>query len=96
MVQWFLQVMRDKFLKTINATFVRNHIAETWNMAENGPLAVENHGQKKFVIVSAADYDKLIGKRAPRMAGYAKHLFDGVDIDELLATPIPGIEEYMP
>jgi len=33
--------------------------------------------------------------RAPR-PGFAADLFQGVDVDALLATPIPGIEEYMP
>jgi prevent-host-death family protein len=81
---------------TIKATFVRNHIAETWEMARNGPVVVENHGQPEFVILTASEYEKLSSKRKPRQPGFGAHLFEGIDVDELLATPIPGIEEYMP
>ena len=83
-------------MQTVTATFVRNKIADAWEMARSGPLAIENHGEVEFVILSAADYDKLTHGRKPRQAGYARHLFEGVDVDALLATPVPGLEEYMP
>jgi len=83
-------------MQTVTSTFVRNHIADAWEMARNEPLAVESHGEVEFFIVSAEDFRTLTEGRRPRRAGYAKHLFQGVDIDELLSTPIPGIEEYMP
>jgi PHD/YefM family antitoxin component YafN of YafNO toxin-antitoxin module len=81
-------------MKAVNATFVRNHIAETWQLARNEPVAVENHGETEFVIVSYAEYKRMTAERAARQAGYARRLFEGVDA--LLATPIPGIEEYRP
>jgi hypothetical protein len=37
----------------------------------------------------------ITSRSAPR-PGFAADLFEGVDINALLATPIPGIEEYMP
>lgn len=83
-------------MKTIKAAFVRNHIAETWAMARKEPVLVENHGEPEFVILSASEYVKLTQPRAPRQAGYAKHLFAGIDVDEMLNTPVPGIEDYMP
>jgi len=83
-------------LKTVNAAFVRNHIAETREMAREAPLVVENHGKPEFVIVSAEEFAKLTGTRKSRQTGYARHVLEGVDIDELLATPVPGIEEYTP
>ena len=83
-------------MKSVNASFVRTHIAETWEMARKEPVAVENCGKTEFVIITSTEYVKLNGKRKPRPAGYAKHLFAGIDVDALLATPIPGIEEYMP
>ncbi len=83
-------------MKTVKATFVRNHIAETWEMARKEPIAVENRGETEFVIMSAEDYGKLTTKRKPRQPGWGKQFFEGIDIDELLATPIPGIEEYIP
>jgi len=82
-------------METVKATFVRNHFAETWELARKGPIGVENHGETELVILTLADYEKLTEGRKPRQAGYAKHLFEGVDVDALLATPIPGIEEYM-
>lgn len=82
-------------MQTVKATFVRNHIAETWELARQGPIAVENHGETEFIILTKADFEKLTNERKPRQAGYAKHLFEGIDVNELLATPIPGIEEYM-
>ena len=83
-------------MATINASFVRNHIAETWEMARREPVFVENHGQPEFVILKASDYEKLTQKPRPRRLGFAAHLFEGINTDELMATPIPGIEEYMP
>jgi PHD/YefM family antitoxin component YafN of YafNO toxin-antitoxin module len=83
-------------MKTVKATFVRNHIAEIWDMARKEPISVETRGQAEFVIISASEYKKLTGERKARQAGYARHLFEGIDVDQLLATPIPGIEEYMP
>jgi hypothetical protein len=32
----------------------------------------------------------------PREPGCGKHLFDGTDVEKLLAIPIPGLEDYMP
>jgi prevent-host-death family protein len=83
-------------MKTLKATFVRNHIAEAWEMARTEPITIENHGSPEFVLMSVSEYEKLAQKRKPRQPGFAKHIFEGVDIDALLATPIPGLEEYMP
>jgi len=81
-------------MATVSASFVRNHLVKTLEMTREEPVTVEVRGHAEFVILKAADYEELIQHARPRRLGFAAHLFEGIDTDELMATPIPGIEEY--
>ena len=86
----------EKQVQTVTITYVNSNIDHALALARKAPLAVETDGQVEFVILSAADYYSLTQTRTPRQAGYARQLFEGVDVDALLATSIPGLEHYMP
>ena len=82
---------------TINATSARNNINKLWTLASEEPVTDESAGKPVAVVMSPAEYERLTGLPKRRKLGFAKGLFAGVDIDELLATPIDDVfAEYMP
>ena len=81
----------------INATTARNNIGKLWNAAAIEPVTIQSAGKPIAVVLSPDEYAKLTGQLKPRQGGFAKDLFPGVDIDDLLSTPIDDVfAEYMP
>ncbi len=73
---------------TINATEARNNIGKLWKEAASGPVTVLSAGQAVAVVLSPAEFAKLTARRRGAKAGFAKHLFQGVDMNALLDTKI--------
>ena len=81
---------------TMNASDARNNIGKLWDAASREPVTVESAGKPIAVVLSPEEYDKLKGRRHRRQAGTMRHLFEGVDVNALLATPIDDVfSEYM-
>lgn len=81
---------------TISATEARNNIGKLWDTAAREPVMVESAGTPVAVVISPDEYEKLRGNRKPRVAGFARDLLAGVDVDALMAVPIDDIfEDYM-
>jgi prevent-host-death family protein len=81
---------------TMNATDARNNIGTLWDTAAREPVTIESAGKPIAVVLSPEEYKNLTRKRKPRQAGTMCHLFEGVDVNALLATPIDEVfEEYM-
>ncbi len=80
---------------TITATEARNSIGELWRQAASEPVTVLSAGQAVAVVLSPAEFARLTARRRGAKAGFAKHLFAGVDLNALLDTDIDDVfEEY--
>jgi len=81
---------------TINASDARNNIGKLWEAASRDTVTIESAGKPIAIVLSPEAYEKLAGSRKRRMPGTMRHLFEGVDVNELLATPIDDVfSEYM-
>ena len=60
----------------------------TTSATEEGPVTVLSAGQALAVVLSLSEFEKLTSRSHGAKAGFAKHLFRGVDINEMLNTPI--------
>jgi len=81
---------------TINASDARNNIGKLWEAASREPVTIESAGKPIAIVLSPEAYEKLAGRRKRREAGTMRHLFAGIDVNELLATPIDDVfSEYM-
>ena len=69
---------------TINATEARNEIGE---------VTVLSVGQIVAIVLSPAEFERLNGRRRGAKAGFAKHLFVGVDLNGLLDTSLNDVFE---
>ena len=78
-------------MTTISATEARNNIGKLWSEAANGPVTVLSAGQAVAVVLSPAEFAKLTARKRAVKAGFAKHLFPGVDMNALLDTPIDDV-----
>lgn len=78
---------------TINATEARNNIGELWSKAAKGPVTVLSAGQAVAVVLSPAEFERLIARRRGAEAGFAKHLFGGVDLNGFLDTSLDDVFE---
>ncbi len=82
-------------MTTINATEARNNIGKLWTEAANGPVTVLSAGRPVAVVLSPAEFNKLTARQDGIKAGFAKHLFPGVDMNALLETNIDEVfEDY--
>lgn len=80
---------------TINATEARNNIGKLWSRAAKEPVTILSAGQPVAVVLSPAEFEKLTARRRGAKAGFAKHLFQGVDMNALLDTSLDDVfEEY--
>jgi prevent-host-death family protein len=80
----------------MNATEARNNIGKLWDAASREPVTIESAGKPIAVVLSPEEYGKLTRVRKTRKAGTMRHLFEGVDVNALLATPIDDIfADYM-
>jgi len=79
-----------------SATEARRNIGKLWKEAATHPITVLSHGNPIAVVMSVNEYDKLVSRRRPRVAGTGANLLADVDVAELLSTPIDDIfAEYM-
>lgn len=82
-------------MTTITATEARNNIGKLWSRAAGEPVTVLSAGQAVAVVLSPAEFARLTAKQHGVKAGFAKHLFEGIDVDALLDTDISEVfEEY--
>ena len=85
-----------EYMLTMNATDARNNIGKLWDKAAKEPVTIESAGKPVAVVLSPEAYSKLVRGRKPRKAGTMRHIFAGVDVNALLATPIDDVfVEYM-
>lgn len=85
-------------MTTASATDVKTHFGEYLDKARMEPVIVQRSGRDVAVLISKEEYDRLVAgpvSRA-RRPGFARRLFEGVDVDRLLSTPVEGFEEYIP
>lgn len=76
---------------TINATEARNNIGQLWSKAAKEPVTVLSAGQAVAVVLSPAEFERLTARRRGAKAGFAKHLFVGVDLNGLLDTSLDDV-----
>ena len=76
---------------TINATEARNNIGKLWDAASREPVTVESAGKPIAIVMSPEENVRLTRKRTPRQSGGMRQLFAGVDVNELLATPVDDV-----
>ena len=82
-------------MTTISATEARNNTGRLWAEAANGPVVVSSAGQPVAVVLSPAEFAKLTARKSGIKAGFAKHLFPGVDMNAFLDTNIDDVfEDY--
>jgi prevent-host-death family protein len=82
-------------MTTISATEAQNNLNQLWSEAANGPVTVLSAGQPVAVVLSPAEFNRLTARRSGIKAGFAKHLFPGVDMHALLDTSIDDVfEDY--
>lgn len=82
-------------MTTISATEARNNIGKLWTEVANGPVTVLSAGQPVAVVLSPAEFNELTARQRGIQAGFAKHLFPGVDMNALLETNIDDVfEDY--
>jgi len=80
----------------MNATEARNNIGKLWETAADEPVTIESAGKPIAIVLSPDAYEKLISPRRPRKAGTMKRMFEGVDVNALLDTPIDDVfKDYM-
>lgn len=80
---------------TINVTEAHDNIGEIWSKAAKEPVTVLSAGQAVAVVLSPAEFERLTARRRGAKAGFAKHLFGGVDLNALLDTSLDDVfEEY--
>jgi len=80
-------------MTTINATEARNNIGKVWQKAASGPVTVLSAGQPVAVILSPTEFQKLTARRRGVKAGFAKDLFKGKDMNDLLDTSVEDVFE---
>ena len=80
-------------MTTITATEARNNSGKLWREATNEPVTVLSAGQAVAVVLSPAEFAKLTARRHGAKAGFAKHLFTGVDLNALLETRVDDVFE---
>ena len=77
----------------INAAEACNNIEELWSKAAKGPVTVLSAGQAVAVVLSPAEFERLTARHHGAKAGFAKHLFGGVDLNALLDTSLDDVFE---
>ncbi len=78
-------------MTTISAAEAQNNLGQLWSEAANGPVTILSAGQPVAVVLSPAEFDKLTARWRGVKAGFAKHLFPGVDMNALLDTHIDDV-----
>ncbi len=78
-------------MTTIDEAEAQNNIGKLWTEAANGPVTVLSAGQPVAVVLSPAEFAKLTARQNGINAGFAKHLFPGVDMNVLLETNIDDV-----
>lgn len=68
---------------TINKVDVQNNVEQLWSQAAKEPVTVLSAGQVVAVVLSPAEFARLTARRGAE-AGFAKHLFQGVDPNDIL------------
>lgn len=82
---------------SITATEARNNIKKLWCAASKEPVTVQSAGKPIAVVMSPEEYDKLTAVKKPRKAGFLKEMFEGVDVDAIMAISLDDMfAEYMP
>jgi prevent-host-death family protein len=78
-----------------SANDLKTHLGQFLDRAQTEPVCIRKSGRDVAVLISKTEFDRLCESplRRPRRRGFAKHLFAGIDIDKLLATPVEGFEE---
>jgi hypothetical protein len=83
-------------MEKLNIASTMVHCSGARNSANIAATHADQNSELPLASVEAKEYEETTELRKPRKTGYARHLLEGVDVDALLATPIPGIEEYRP
>ena len=78
-------------MTTISAAEASNSVSNLWNEAAHGPVTVLSAGQPVAAVMSPAEFNKLTARQHGIKAGFAKHLFPGVDMNALLDTNIDDV-----
>lgn len=78
-------------MKTISVTEAASNTGRLWSAAQNGPITILSGGQPVAVVLSPAEFAKLIARKRGIKAGFGKHLFPGVDMNALLETNIDDV-----
>ena len=82
-------------MTTIHDMELHDKIEMLWTEAASGPVTVLSAGQPVAVVLSPAEFAKLTARKHGVKAGFAKHLFPGVDMNSLLDTNIDDVfEDY--
>ena len=70
--------MRSSTMASFSLTDLGNRTAELLQAAFRGPVDITSRGKRKFVLLTAEDYDRLVGAADVRKAFHADDAPDAV------------------
>jgi prevent-host-death family protein len=84
----------------VSSTDAKRNLGSLLEEVQSGEIVeIEVFGKPKAVLMSAEQFEEIkphLKMKRKREFGAWKDILAGVDVNALLATPIEGLEEYMP
>jgi prevent-host-death family protein len=65
----------------------KNHLSELIEAANHAPQAITNHGKQAAVLLSQAEYDRLLRLIVPLTEFFARSGLDEIEIERVKAAP---------
>ena len=57
-----------KITEEFPKTSINRRAGDVWAAAARGPVSLSDHGTSRFVVMSRAQFDALVGRSDPRVA----------------------------
>lgn len=76
-------------MKTYSLTDLGNKSGEVAEAAFRGPVSITSRGKRKFVILTAEDYDRLTHRQATQRAVHVDELSEDQAYDYIAGLSVP-------
>jgi len=73
-------------MKTFRSSDLKQHVGDVLHAAETAPVAITKHDKLRYVLMSAEQYERQIGKSDPRRVYSIEETPD--DIADLLVSEL--------